>query len=76
MIIYPCKICKKEVSVYDKGICCDHCNHWVHNTCNALSDVDYKLLESKNESWYFIPCTEEMLSFCHIEKRKGTFQKV
>ena len=30
MIIYPCKIRKKEVSIYDKGICFDHCNNWVY----------------------------------------------
>ena len=59
MIVYPCKICKKQVSIYDKGICCDHCNHWVHHTCNALSDVDCQLLQVRNESWYCILCTEE-----------------
>ena len=50
MTVSQCKICKKEVSIYDKEICGDHCNHWVHHTCNALSDVDYKLLQNKNES--------------------------
>ena len=75
MIIYPCKICKKEVSIYDKGICCDYFNHWVHHTCNALNDVDYTLLQSKNESWYCIPCTEEIFPFCRIEGKKTNISK-
>ena len=50
MTVSLCKICKKEVSIYDKEICGDHCNHWIDHTCNALSDVDYKLLQNKNES--------------------------
>ena len=75
MIIYPCKICKKEGSIYDKGICCDHCNHWFHHTCIALNNVDYKLLQNKNESWYCIPCTEEMFPFCYIEKKKSNVSK-
>ena len=75
MIIYPYKTCKKELSTYDKGICCDHFNHWVRHTCNALSDVDYKLLQNKNESWYCIPCTKEIFAFCHIEEKKTIISK-
>ena len=76
MIIYPCKICKKEVSIYDKRIGCDHCNHWFHHTCNALNDlIDYKLLQSKNESRYCIPYTEEMFPFSQIEKKKSNISK-
>ena len=75
MIIYPCNICKKEVSIYDNRICCNHCYHWVHHTCNALNDVDYKLLQNKNESWNCIPCTEEIFPFCHIEEKKNDISK-
>ena len=41
MIIYTCKICRKEVYIFDKEICFDHCNNWAHHTCNLLNDVDY-----------------------------------
>ena len=75
MTIYPCKICKKEVSIYDKGICCDHCNHWVLHTCNALNDVVYKLRQNKNESWYCIPYSEEIFPLFHIEKKKSNISK-
>ena len=75
MIIYPCNIFKKEVSIYDRGICYDHCNHWVHQTCNATNNVDYKVLQNKHESWYCIPCTEEIFPFCYIEKRKSNISK-
>ena len=50
--------------------------HAVHHKCNAFNNVDYKLLQRKNESWYCIPCTEEFSPFCHIKKGKVTFQKV
>ena len=42
MIICSGKICQKEASTYDKGICCDHCNWKVYHSCNALNDADYK----------------------------------
>ena len=32
------------------------------------NNVDYK--KCKNESWYCISCTEEIFSFCHIEKKE------
>ena len=40
--------------MYYKGICCDHCNHWVHHTCNALNylnettlrSIDYAIFQS------------------------------
>ena len=32
-------------------MCCDHCNHWVHHTCNALNDVDCRIQLNKNECW-------------------------
>ena len=56
-------------------IFCDHCNHWVHHTGNAFSDVEYKVLQNKNESWYCIPCTEEVFPFCHIEEKKSKIPK-
>ena len=61
--------------MYDKGICCDHCNHWVRHTCNDLNDVNHTLLQNKNESWYCIPCTKVIFPFCHIEKKKSSISK-
>ena len=49
-----------------KAICCDHCNQWVHIKCNDLNDLDYDLLKSKNEFWYCILCTSEILPFSTV----------
>ena len=54
-----CSICKKSVINQCKGICCDHCNQWVHIKCNNLNDLDYNILKSKNENWYYILCTNK-----------------
>ena len=60
----PCAVCKKSVLYQHDAICCDHCNQWVHIKCNDLNDLDYNLLKSKNEFWYCILCTSEILPFC------------
>ena len=36
----------------------------MHIKCNELNDLDYNLLKSKNEFWYCILCTSEILPFC------------
>ena len=60
-------------------VCCDYCNQWVHIKCNNLNDLDYNLLKSKNENWYCILCTPEILPFCQINEKisipKGNFNK-
>ena len=60
---YPYAVCKESVLNQHKAICFDHCNHWVHIKCNDLNDLDYSLLKSKNEFWYCILCTSEILPF-------------
>ena len=64
------KFGKKEVLIYDKGICCDHSNHCVHHTCNAFSYVGYKLLQNENESCYCIPCIEAIFAFLSHRKKE------
>ena len=36
----------------------------MHIKCNDLNDLDYNLLKSKNEFWYCILRTSEILPFC------------
>ena len=69
MDCYPCSVCKKSVLYQHKAICCDHCNQWVHIKFNNLNDLDYNLLKSKNENWYCILCTPEILPFCQINEK-------
>ena len=47
----------------------------VHHTGNAFSDIDYALLQNKNEPWYCIPCTEVIFPFSHIDKKKSNISK-
>ena len=63
---YHCAVCKKSVLNQHKAICCDHCNQWVHIKCNDQNDLDYNLLKSKNEFWYCILCTSEIVPFCTV----------
>ena len=41
----------------------------VNIKCNNLNDFDYILLKSKNENWYCILCTSEILPFCQINEK-------
>ena len=69
MDCYPFSICKKSVLNQHKAICCNRCNQWVHIKCNNLNDLDYNLLKSKNENWYCILCTPDILPFCQINEK-------
>ena len=69
MDCYPCLVCKKSVLDQREAICYDHCNQWVHVKCNNLNELDYKLLKSKNENWYCILCTPEILLLCQINQK-------
>ena len=75
---YPCEVCKKSVLNQHKAICCDHCNQWVHIKCNDLNDLNYNL-NSKNEFWYRILCTSEILPFFTVNSvmslPKGSLNK-
>ena len=43
--------------------------------CNALNNIDYTVLQNKNESWNCIPCTEVIFPFCHIDKKISNISK-
>ena len=52
----------------------------MHIKCNDLNDLDYNLLKSKNEFWYCILCTSEILPFCStvnsiMPQSKGNLNK-
>ena len=79
MDCYLCLVCKKIALNRPKAICSDHCNQWVHIRCSDLNDLDYNLLKLKNENWYCILCTSEVLPFCQINEKmsipKGNLNK-
>ena len=76
---YVCSVCKKSILYQRKAICCDHCNQWVHIKCTNLTDLDYNLLKSKDENWYCMLCTPEILPSCQIYEKmyilKGNLNK-
>ena len=51
----------------------------MHSKCNNLNDLDYNLPKSKNESWYCILFTSEILPFCTVNSvmslPKGSLNK-
>ena len=62
---FNCCFCKLIVSDRAKAIHCDHCNKWIHISCNELHDIDYKNLKNQNwYIWYCKLCTKEILPFC------------
>ena len=56
-IVYPCKICHVNISNKDSAVQCNICQSWVHMKCNKFNHIDYKYLQSSNDTWY-------CLSFC------------
>ena len=76
MDCYHCSVYKKSVFTQYNAICCDHCDQWVHIKCNNLNDLDYNLLKSKNENWYCIICTPEILPFCQINEKMSIPKKI
>ena len=79
MDCYLFSVCTKSVHNQHKGICCDDGNQWVPIKCNNLNDLDYNLFKFKNENWYCILCTPEILPFCQINEKvsfpKGNLSK-
>ena len=52
----------------------------MHIKCNDLNHLDYNLLKSKNEFWYCVLCTSEILPFCSsaisgMSQSKGNLNK-
>ena len=74
---YPCAVCKKSVLNQHKAICSNHCNQWLQIKCNDLNDLNYNLLKSKNEFWFCILCTSEILPYCNsiMPLPKGNLNK-
>ena len=53
---FPCRICRKNVHDKDKAVQCDLCKLWIHIKCNNLNYLDYRYLQTCDESWYCIEC--------------------
>jgi exonuclease III len=64
---FPCPVCKKNVNINHRAICCDICNEWVHIKCNRLSEKDYKNLQNDPNKdgtvFHCIKCVSTILPF-------------
>ena len=50
--LYPCSICREEVTDDDAAISCDQCNLWTHAMCANISDAEYDhLLTHDSFEW-------------------------
>ncbi len=69
--LYPCSICREEVTDDDAAIICDQSNLWTHSVCSNISDAEYEhLLTQDYFEWKCPICDlstladESMLSRC------------
>ena len=69
-LIFPCKICDKNINDKDHAIQCDICNFWVHIKCNNLNYIDYKYLQGNNDPWYCITCSSSIFPFNCLNNKK------
>ena len=51
-IVFPCKLCSKNINNKDAAIQCDICQFWVHLGCNKLNLVDYRYLQGSTDPWF------------------------
>ena len=68
---FPCRICEKNVSDKDKAVQCDLYELWVHIKWNSLNYLDYRYLQSSNESWYCIECYSTIFPFKSLCSNKS-----
>ena len=55
---YPCRVCKEEVDVDDKGIQCEgECQYWYHCACLGISDGEYDCLAASDSKWECSKCS-------------------
>ena len=67
---FPCKICAKNAHDKDKAVPCDLCELWIHIKYNNLNYLDYRYLQSCDESWYCIECCSIIFPFNSLSSNK------
>jgi hypothetical protein len=48
---YPCQICNRAVKWGQKGIACDNCDLWYHQTCMSMNSDTYLRLANTSIAW-------------------------
>ena len=65
-IVFPCKLCSKNIDNGDVAMQCDICQFWVHLRCNKLNLVDYKYLQGSTDPWFCLSCCSTILPFGNL----------
>uniref|UniRef100_A0A8C3A7N4 [histone H3]-lysine(4) N-methyltransferase n=2 Tax=Cyclopterus lumpus TaxID=8103 RepID=A0A8C3A7N4_CYCLU len=69
-----CSVCHKcyddNNNQHTQMIQCSKCSHWIHHTCEGLSDELFGLLSSQSEDVYFTcsPCSEHQTEHSSLKK--------
>ncbi|XP_029299572.1 histone-lysine N-methyltransferase 2B [Cottoperca gobio] len=68
-----CTVCHKCYNVNDQHtqmIRCSECSHWIHYTCEGLSDELFGLLSSQPEQGFFTcsPCSQQQAECCSLKE--------
>ena len=53
---YPCQICNRAVKWGQKGIACDNCDLWYHQTCMSMNSDTYLRLANTSIAWLCKVC--------------------
>ena len=69
-LMFPSKICNKNINDKDHAIQCDICNFWVPIKCNNLNYIDQKYLQGNNDPWNCITCSSSIFPFNCLNNRK------
>ena len=65
-IVFPCKLCSKNINNRDAAIQCDICQFGVHLRCNKLNLVDYKYRQGSADPWFCLSCCSTILPFGNL----------
>ena len=68
-IVFPFKLCRRNVNDRDAAIQCNICQIWVHLRCNKLTLVDYKYLQWSTDSLFCLSCCSTILPFGNLKDK-------
>ena len=54
--VFPCGLCEYPVTWSCKGVACDDCSIWFHQSCIELCSADFELLNHSNIQWKCYKC--------------------
>ncbi|XP_063436638.1 uncharacterized protein LOC134718077 [Mytilus trossulus] len=62
-IKHPCTDCKKSVRSNQKAVQCDFCDNWTHLKCTNISNTQYHILSTSDDTFYCYECSQRLPNF-------------